>query len=503
MIATGPGGGVGGVGGGNPPQPPKKKPRIDQVRLVTCLSQKLIDLLGERGFAFRQYGDVIHFREREIEYILKLEYKKGEELAAHIAIFDKTCYLTIYGKHMTEAEEVKLVESLKGILVGEVNKLETRYLWKERGLEFLLDKYRSEIQALAAKPIQKLDGPWPKPLTAHPRIKQQMPKNGAAVPIKENGAKIGLADTQPHPAPVPSHEVSTKPIAYHTTLVQGKGKAAKLLFTGEQLAQALNVQSQDIVRVTAASSSSSARVMVEITVNAVTYNLSVTPLLATLQSNNPAANYSPLIKFLGLIFGAFNPRQGKQFYICTINWPKVEAFFAAKNKAAAARETESSAAAKKIAFDDTKPRPQAEKEVSVAVIPTTEGAPVQTEFEDAVKKWAQGQLVEWLKEKFHEFKLEEMTFSFSKGRLTVMVKATHQIAFKKDANTKIESPRALHFSLSVGDFGTFVRQIIPGQKDLITLQKALSKLGKSKASAMALHYVNLNMEKFNELIGTR
>ena len=163
MTAIGPGGGVGGVGGGRPPQPPANKSQPDKVRLVTCLSQKLVDLLGGRGFLTRQVGDVILFRERGIEYLLRLEFKKGEELAAQLVIGDKSCSLLVYERNMTEAEELKLVENLKEILIGELKKSASSYYWTESGLIPLLDKYQSEIKTLAAKPIPTLDGPWPRP----------------------------------------------------------------------------------------------------------------------------------------------------------------------------------------------------------------------------------------------------------------------------------------------------------------------------------------------------
>jgi len=624
MTAIGSGSGVGGAGGSRPPERPTPAGRTsapDKARLVTCLSQKLVDLLGARGFTLRQYGDVLLFRERGIEYLLRLEFKKGEELAAQLVIGDKSCSLFVYEKNMTEAEEAKLVENLKEILIGDVKKSTSHYNWTESGLIPLLDKYQSEVQALAAKPIPNLDGPWPRP-TAIPRpvttrgsekipmakptlirltsdslaqvlnkylnphgftasaakdeflrnypkviiskgkeklatlsinndlawlstlesgkdIKtlveilnkilggkarqhldknvywydakidamtqklqpdlkalSETPKIDTAVPVKENGVRAGLADTLPQPVPVPSHEMPTKPIEYPSALIQGKGKDAKLLFTGEQLAQILITPVPGKLQVVAVPSQSPAQAVVEITVNAVTYRLTITPLIATLHSENPEANYS-ITKILDFIFGRFNPRPGKRLYICTINWPRVEAFFAAKMKAATAREAESSAAAEKIALETTAPNPL----VEVSASPTAETAAIKTEFEEAVKKWAQSQLVEWLRAKFREFKLDEMAFSFSEGRVNISVKAAHQIFVKKEVDSRGVTNRILNFSLSVGEFGTFVRQIIPDHRDLRLLQEALVNLGKSKQSYVSLHYPNLDIERFSALIG--
>lgn len=631
MTALGPGGGV---GGGRPPERPTPMGRTsapDKVRLVTCLSQKLVDLLGAKGFTVKQYGDVLHFREYGIEYFLQLHVKKGEVLAAQLVIGDKSCSLFIYEQNMTEAEELKLVENLKEILIGEVKKRELHDYWNESGLIPLLDKYKSELLELAAKPIPILDGPWPRPaavphaiatrgsekipttkstlirltsdslaqimnkylnphgcsanaakdeqLRNYPKViiykgeskigilsitqdlawfspddkkenralaeilskimigkyryrldnnvywydakigemteklqpdlkaLQDAPKPNAAAPVKENGRKAGLADTMPHPVVTLTRERIQAPAEFKTTLISGKGKDAKLLFTSEHLAEALRTPGQEKVQVVAVHSSSAAQALVNITVNTTTFHLSITPLLATLYSGDREANYPPIIKFLGFIFGTFNPRPGKKLYICTINWPRFEERLGEKIKKAMGKPAEGVAAqAEKIALEITEPSPLTEKKLPepASVSPTTkEASPVKTEYEEAVKQWAQGQLVEWLKAKFHEFKLEEMTFNFSEGRVNISVKATHQIFVKKEVDIRGVTNRILNFSLSVGEFGAFVRQIIPELEDLMLLQKALVNLGKSKQSNLSLRYPNLDIEKFKELIGKR
>lgn|GEM_PF-6789170 len=623
MTVSGTGGGIGGVGGGRPPQPPAHKPRIDQARLVTCLSQKLVDLMGARGFTLRQYGDVILFRERGIEYLLRLEFKKGEELAAQLVIGDKSCSLLVYERNMTEAEELKLVENLKEILIGEVKKSASSHYWTESGLIPLLDKYKSELLELAAKPIPTLDGPWPRPaavphaittrgsekiqfakptlirltsdslaqvlhkyltpqgfsvsaaqdeqLRNYPKVTiskgkeklailginndlawltplesgreiktlveslskimvgkaqqlidkniywrdakldvmsqklqpdlvalKETPKIDAATPAKENGMKAVLADTLPHPVVTLTRERIQAPAEFKTTLISGKGTEAKLLFNSEHLATALSMSGQEKMKVVAVGSKFAAQAVVEITVDTITYHLSVTPLIATLHSENKEANYS-ITKFLELIFGRFNPRPGKTFYICTVNWPRLEAQLGQKIRSAMGQAAESSAAAEKLALEITEPGPL----VNTSVSPPAKTDPIKTEYEEAIKKWAQSQLVEWLKAKFHEFKLEEMTFNFSEGRVNISVKAAHQIFVKKEVDSRGVTNRILHFSLSVGEFGTFVRQIIPDHRDLRLLQEALVSLGKSKQSYVSLHYANLNIEKFKELMGKR
>ena len=629
MTALGPGGGVGGVGGvggGRPPERPTPMGRTsapDKVRLVTCLSQKLVDLLGARGFTVKQYGDVLHFREYGIEYFLQLHVKKGEETGATLAIGDKSCSLFIYEQNMTEAEELKLVENLKEILIGEVKKSEPHDYWNESGLIPLLDKYQAELRELAAKPIPTLDGPWPRPaavphaittrgsekiqfakptlirltsdslaqvlnkslnphgftanaakdeqLRNYPKViiskgkekigilsiskdlawlssfeagrdsralveilskimigkycyqldknvywydakidemteklqpdlktLQDAPKPNAGAPAKENGTKAVFADTLPHPVVTLTRERIQAPAEFKTTLISGKGTEAKLLFNSEHLATALSMSGQEKMKVVAVGSKFAAQAVVEITVDTITYHLSVTPLIATLHTENKEANYS-ITKFLELIFGRFNPRPGKTLYICTVNWPRLEAQLGQKIRSAMGQAAESSAAAEKLALEITEPGPL----VNTSVSPPAKTDPIKTEYEEAIKKWAQSQLVEWLKAKFHEFKLEEMTFNFSEGRVNISVKAAHQIFVKIEVDGRGVTNRILHFSLSVGEFGAFVRQIIPDHRDQRLLQEALVSLGKSKQSYVALHYPNLNIEKFKELMGKR
>jgi hypothetical protein len=231
---------------------------------------------------------------------------------------------------------------------------------------------------------------------------------------------------------------------------------------------------------------------VEIKVGDNVYRLSVTPLIASLSCQQGEVNLS-LIKTLASIFGRFDPRPGGKHYICTINWQKVEAQLGEKIKSVMVKASDRQmAAAEEIALETTAPS----LVVAAGVSPTAQTAAIQTEYEEAVKKWAQNQLVEWLKAKFQDFKLEEMNFSISEKRVTVMVKAMHRVTFGKETVNKL-----LHFSLSISEYGTFARQFIPDQRDLILLQEALNKLGKARPSSLVLQYPNFSSERFAELIG--